>query len=57
MRLGKTKIGHFAGDESGVSAIEYAMIAAATGLVLAAVMPLVKASLTTSYTSVSDNLQ
>jgi pilus assembly protein Flp/PilA len=47
---------HFLGDESGVTAIEYGLIAAATGLALAAVMPTIKANLSTTYTAVSDNL-
>jgi len=47
---------HFLGDESGVTSIEYGLIAAATGLALAAVMPTIKSNLTTTYTAVSDNL-
>ena len=47
----------FAMDESGATAIEYALIAAATGLALAAVMPTVKTNLTTIFTNVSNNLQ
>ena len=41
---------------SGVTAVEYAMIAAAIALTLVVAMPLINASLTTSYTNVSDNL-
>jgi len=44
-------------DESGVTAIEYGLIAAATGLALAAVMPAIKSNLSTTFTAVSDNLQ
>ena len=51
------KFAKFVRDESGVTAIEYGMIAAATGLALAAVMPTIKSNLTTTFTSVSDNLQ
>jgi pilus assembly protein Flp/PilA len=46
----------FAKDESGVTAIEYGLIAAATGLALAAVMPVIKTNLTTTFTAVSDNM-
>ncbi len=57
MQFGSRTLARFIKNESGVSAIEYAMIAATTALVLAVVMPTVKSSLSTSYTSVSDNLQ
>ena len=36
-------------DESGVTAIEYGLIAAATGLALVAAMPPIKAGLTTIF--------
>ena len=52
-----TTIRHFLNDESGVTAIEYGLIAAATGLALAAVMPAIKTNLTTTYTAVGNNLQ
>jgi pilus assembly protein Flp/PilA len=51
------KIVRFVKDESGATAIEYGLIAAATGLALAAVMPTIKSNLTTTFTAVSDNLQ
>jgi len=51
------KIAKFVKDESGVTAIEYGLIAAATGLALAAVMPTIKANLTSTFTAVSNNLQ
>ena len=43
-------------DESGATAIEYGLIAAATGLALVAVMPTIKANLTTTFTSISNTL-
>jgi pilus assembly protein Flp/PilA len=51
-----SKFVRFVKDESGATAIEYGLIAAATGLALAAVMPTIKANLTTTFTAVSDNL-
>ena len=51
------KIVRFVKDELGATAIEYGLIAAATGLALAAVMPTIKSNLTTTFTAVSDNLQ
>lgn len=50
-------ISEFVKDESGVTAIEYAFIAAATGLALAAVMPTIKSNLSVKFTAISDNLQ
>jgi pilus assembly protein Flp/PilA len=49
-------IRHFLRDDHGATAIEYGLIAVATGLALAAVMPAIKTNLTTTYTAVSDNL-
>lgn len=43
-------------DESGATAIEYGLIAAATGLALVAVMPLIGASLTTLFNSINVGL-
>jgi pilus assembly protein Flp/PilA len=43
-------------DESGVTAIEYGLIAAATGLALVAAMPPIKAGLTTIFGEVSSSL-
>ena len=40
-------------DESGATAIEYALIAAATGLALTAVMPAIKTGLGIVFGSVS----
>lgn len=47
----------FLKDESGATAIEYGLIAAATGLALVAVMPLIKTSLTGTFTSINGALQ
>ena len=40
-------------DESGATAIEYGLIAAATGLVLVAVMPAVNSALEGTFTTIS----
>lgn len=40
-------------DESGATAIEYGLIAAATGLALVAVMPTIKTNLNSTFTSIS----
>lgn len=39
-------------DESGATAIEYGLIAAATGLALVAVMPAINVALTTTFGSI-----
>lgn len=36
-------------DDAGATAIEYALIAAATGLVLIATMPLIQSNMTDTY--------
>lgn len=46
----------FVKDESGVTAIEYGLIAAAVGLVLVATMPAISTGLTTVFTSISGSL-
>ena len=46
----------FATDESGATAIEYGLIAAATGLALVAVMPTIKDKLTATFGSISGAL-
>jgi pilus assembly protein Flp/PilA len=46
----------FAQDESGVTAIEYCLIAAAIGLVIFAAMPGLKGPLGTFYQSLSSGL-
>ena len=43
-------------DESGVTAIEYGLIAAATGLALVTAMPPIKAGLTTLFGEVAGGL-
>jgi len=43
-------------DESGATAIEYGLIAAATGLALVAVMPAIKTNLTDTFTAVGDGM-
>jgi pilus assembly protein Flp/PilA len=44
-------------DESGATAIEYGLIAAATGLALVAVMPTIGTSLETLFGSIDAGLQ
>ena len=44
-------------DESGATAIEYGLIAAATGLALVAVMPTIKTNLTSTFTSIGGVLK
>ena len=44
-------------DESGATAIEYGLIAAATGLTLVAVMPAIETALTTTFTSIGNAMQ
>ena len=47
---------NFVNDESGATAIEYGLIAAATGLALVAVMPNIKSSLGATFTSIDGAL-
>jgi pilus assembly protein Flp/PilA len=47
----------FLKDQSGVTAIEYGLIAAATGLALVAAMPTIKTGLGTGFGSVSGELK
>ncbi len=47
----------FLKDESGATAIEYGLIAAATGLALVVVMPVIGSGLTTTFTSIGTALQ
>jgi pilus assembly protein Flp/PilA len=44
-----SKLVRFVNDESGATAIEYGLIAAATGLALVLVMPVIKSKLTTTF--------
>ena len=48
-----SKLVRFFKDESGATAIEYGLIAAATGLVLVAVMPSIETALNTTFTTIS----
>ena len=50
------KFVRFVKDESGATAIEYGLIAAATGLALVAVMPTIKTKLNATFTSISGAL-
>ncbi len=50
------KLMRFVQDESGVTAIECGLIAAAAGLVLVATMPTLKTALTGVFTDVNDGL-
>ena len=50
------RLARFWKDESGATAIEYGLIAAATGLALVAVMPTIKTKLTSTFTSISGAL-
>ena len=47
-----TKFLRFVKDESGATAIEYGLIAAAMGICLIAVMPLITAALTARFTAI-----
>jgi pilus assembly protein Flp/PilA len=50
------KLMRFVKDESGVTAIEYGLIAAATGLVLVAVMPDLKLALSGIFNKINSGL-
>jgi pilus assembly protein Flp/PilA len=52
-----SRIIHFFKNEDGVTAIEYGLIAAATGLALAASMPAIETGLGTVFGSVSGQLK
>ena len=47
----------FMNDESGATAIEYGLIAAATGLALVAVMPTIKTNLNSTFTDIGGALK
>ena len=51
-----SKLVRFVKDDSGATAIEYGLIAAATGLALVGIMPTIKANLTSTFTSISSTL-
>ncbi len=44
-------------DESGATAIEYGLIAAATGLALVATMPTIKTALNSTFTTIGATLK
>ena len=50
------RLARFLSNEDGATAIEYALIAATTGLVLIAVMPAVGSSLNGVFTSLANGL-
>ena len=50
------KLVRFVKDESGATAIEYGLIAAATGLALVAIMPTIKTQLGDIFTQISSGL-
>jgi pilus assembly protein Flp/PilA len=50
------KLIRFMKDEAGATAVEYGLIAAATGLALAAAMPAIESGLSTVLGSVGDKL-
>jgi pilus assembly protein Flp/PilA len=50
------KLARLLKDESGVTAIEYGLIAAAIGLVLVAIMPTIGTALNGIFTKVADAL-
>jgi pilus assembly protein Flp/PilA len=50
------KFQRFVKDESGVTAIEYALIAAAMGLLLIIAMPIMKAALSAAFESVTNGV-
>ena len=47
---------HLMKDESGVSSIEYGMIAVVVAIVLAAIMPIIGADIEASFNGVSDKM-
>jgi pilus assembly protein Flp/PilA len=55
-RVPMQKFSEFLRNDKGATAIEYGLIAAATGLGIAAVMPSLKTKLTTKFTEVSSGL-
>jgi pilus assembly protein Flp/PilA len=50
------KLVRFVKEESGATAIEYGLIAAATGLALVAIMPVIKTQLSGIFTQISSGL-
>ena len=56
MEIQMSKLVRFVKDESGATAIEYGLIAAATGLALVLVMPTIKGKLITTFTSIGTKM-
>jgi pilus assembly protein Flp/PilA len=52
-----TKLVRFVKDESGATAIEYGLIAAAIGLMLVVAMPLLATALRTVFSSITGALE
>ena len=46
----------FIKDESGASAVDYGLIAAATGLAVAAILPILGSSISATYMAFGNNL-
>ena len=51
-----SKLARFMKDESGATAIEYGLIAAATGIALATVMPGIGNTLKNTFNNVKNNM-
>jgi pilus assembly protein Flp/PilA len=56
MEYKMTKLVRFVKDESGATAIEYGLIAAAMGLALVATMPLLAAAISGTFTSLAGHI-
>ena len=52
----ESAVRNFLVDENGATAIEYGLIAAATGLALVLVMPTIKNKLTNTFNNISNKL-
>ena len=52
----KSMFSRFVADESGATAIEYGLIAAAMGVCLIAAMPLITGPLKTQFTSIGSKI-
>ena len=50
------KVARFFKDESGATAIEYGLIAAATGLALVAVMPTIKSKIQSTFSNIANKM-
>ena len=50
------KFHRFMRDESGVTAIEYSMVASATALALAGTMPLLQSALKSQYSGIASGM-